>query len=102
MKGEEIQKTEGPYEKASPCDFQENSPLSSFKGKKQKPLMLVASLAPLTVASRAVLLGTKLRQGPLSRTPQINRPEWGQRPGPQFPRGEKSRHLFIHSFNMQR
>lgn len=60
--------------------FRKNPLFPPSKEKKQKPLMLVASLAPLNVASRAVLVGTKHRQGPLSRTPQSNRPEWGQRP----------------------
>ena len=59
------------------------------------------AVVPLKVASRAGPVGIKHRQGPHSRPPQNSRPAQRQRPLPQFPRGERSRHSFIHSINKQ-
>lgn len=68
--------------------------------KQQKSLMLVASLAPPDVAPRAVLLGTKHRQGPLSRTRRATDLKGAEAMTSVSQRREIKAfvHSFIHSF----
>lgn len=57
-------------------------------------------MAPLNVVSRTGLVGTKGRQGPLSRTLQNDRTAWGQRATVSVSQRKEVK-AFVHSFTQQ-